>query len=181
MLELRIRTDLEATAGLEARDVVELTERATQATFYRDGLTAEQVDANKRIPRLAGQVFFEAAASEAQHLAAAFVGDRLAGFMIATRHHPENLELDWLMVDPDHHGTGLADALMKAGMIWLGSSRAIWLTVIKHNRRAIGFYRRFGFEIDPASGLSRVVPTWIMRREPDGGRLPHPVRAEHAS
>jgi ribosomal protein S18 acetylase RimI-like enzyme len=168
MLDLRIRTDLEATTGLEARDVVGLTERATQATFYTDGLTAEQVDANSRIPPLAGQVFFEAAASEAQHLAAAFAGDRLTGFMIATRHGPEDLELDWLMVDPDHHGTGLADSLMEAGIEWLGSSRAIWLTVIKHNARAISFYRRFGFEIDTAAELNRVVPTWIMRRPPRG-------------
>lgn len=168
MLEPRIRTNLEATAGLEARDVAELTERATQATFYTDGLTAEQVGANRRIPLLGGQAFFEAAASEAQHLTAAFAGDQLTGFMIATRHDPEDLELDWLMVHPDHHGTGLADSLMQAGIEWLGSRRAIWLTVIKHNARAIRFYRRFGFEIDTAAELNRVVPTWIMRRPPGG-------------
>jgi ribosomal protein S18 acetylase RimI-like enzyme len=168
MLDLRIRTDLEATAGLEVGDVVELTERATRATFYTERLTAEQVDANRRIPPLGGQVFFEAAASEAQHLAAAFAGEGLAGFMIATRHGPDDLELDWLMVDPGYHGTGLAGSLMEAGIAWLGSDRAIWLTVIKHNRRAIHFYRRFGFDIDSAAELNRVVPTWIMRRPPGG-------------
>ncbi len=57
---------------------------------------------------------------------------------------------------------------MEAGIEWLGSSRAIWLTVIKHNARAISFYRRFGFEIDTAAELNRVVPTWIMRRPPRG-------------
>ena len=169
MPELSIRTDFEATAGLEARDVVELTERATQATFYTDGLTAEQVDANRRIPLLGGQAFFEAAASEARHLAAAFAGDGLAGFMIATRHGPEDHELDWLMVDPGHHGSGLADALMEAGIRWLGSGGAIWLTVIKHNRRAISFYRRFGFEVDSSAELKRIVPTWIMRRPANAG------------
>ena len=169
MLDLRIRTDLEAIAGLEARDVVEVTERATRTTFYRGGLTAEQVDANRRIPPLGGQVFFGAAGSETQHLAAAFTGDALVGFMIATRHDPEDLELDWLMVDPRHHGTGLAGCLMEAGIKWLGERRPIWLTVLKHNRRAIGFYRRFGFEIDRTVELNRVVPTWIMRRPPVGG------------
>jgi ribosomal protein S18 acetylase RimI-like enzyme len=166
MLGLNIRTDHEATARLEPRDVVELTERATQATFYTDGLTVEQVDANRRIPTLGGQAFFEAAASEARHLAAALAGNRLAGFMIATRHSFDDLELDWLMVDPAHHGSGLADTLMKVGITWLGSRRAIRLTVIKHNRRAIAFYRRFGFETDPTAELNRVVPTWIMRRPP---------------
>jgi ribosomal protein S18 acetylase RimI-like enzyme len=90
--------------------------------------------------------------------------------MIATRHDPEDLELDWLMVDPHHHGTGLAGSLMEAGIEWLGSRLAIWRTVIKHNARAIRFYQRFGFEIETAAELNRVVPTWIMRRPPRGYR-----------
>ena len=164
MLDIPIRRNIEATAGLEPGDVVELTERATRATFYTDGLTDEQVAANERIPQLAGQVFFDAAVSKAQHLAAAFVDERLAGFMIATRHGSDDLELDWLMVDPARHGSGLAAALMDEGLAWLGPERAVWLTVIKHNQRAIHFYRRFGFEIDAGAELGRIVPTWIMRR-----------------
>lgn len=56
---------------------------------------------------------------------------------------------------------------MEIGIAWLGSRRSIWLTVIKHNHRAIRFYRRFGFEIDPAAELDRIVPAWIMRRRPN--------------
>ena len=168
MLDFRIRRNAEAAAGLVVRDVVELTERATRSTFYTDGLAAEQVEANGRIPPLGGQVFFEAAASEAQHLAAAFAGDRLAAYVIATRHGPEDFELDWLMVDPRHQGTGVAGAVMEEGIDWLGRGQPIWLTVIKHNYRAIAFYRRFGFEIDPEAELGRVVPSWIMRRRPGG-------------
>lgn len=164
MLDIRIRRNIEATAGLEPGDVVALTERATRATFYTDRLTDQQVAANERIPPLAGQVFFAAAHSETQHLAAAFAAQRLAGFMIATRHGPDDLELDWLMVDPERHGTGLAALFMEEGMSWLGVERPIWLTVIKHNQRAIRFYRRFGFEIDVDTDLGRTVPTWIMRR-----------------
>jgi ribosomal protein S18 acetylase RimI-like enzyme len=146
---------------------VALTERATRATFYTEGLTDAQRAANRRIPLLAGQVFFDAAASEAQHLAAAFADRRLVGFVIATRHDRQDLELDWLMVDPDRHGTGLADLLMEEGMSWLGQGRPMWLTVIKHNHRAIGFYRRFGFEICTEAAPARIVPTWIMRRPAD--------------
>lgn len=170
MLDIHIRRNIEETAGLELGDVVELTERATCATFYTDRLTDEQTAANARIPLLAGDVFFSAAVSDAQHLAAAFVADRLAGFMIATRHGPDDLELDWLMVGPEHHGTGLAGLLMRDRMSWLGLDRPMWLTVIKHNQRAIGFYRRFGFEIDADAELGRTVPTWIMRRS--GGTIP---------
>lgn len=176
MLDIRIRRNSEATAGLEPGDAVELTERATRATFYTDRLTDEQVAANKRIPQLAGQVFFDAAVSEAQHLAAAFANGRLAGFMIATRHGSDDLELDWLMVDPERHGSGLAASLIEEGLAWLGPERPIWLTVIKHNQRAIRFYRRFGFEIDADVELGRIVPTWIMRRP--AGAIPAAAKSQ---
>jgi ribosomal protein S18 acetylase RimI-like enzyme len=164
MLDLRIRRNIEATAGLRPEDVAALTERATRATFYTDWLTAEQEEANMRIPPLSGQVYFEAASSETQHLAAAFAGERMVGFMIATRHDADDLELDWLMIDPCEHGRGLAASLMREGIEWLGPEQPIWLTVIRYNERAIRFYRRFGFEVDAAAELNRIVPSCIMRR-----------------
>ena len=160
---VRLRNNGEA-AGLEPEEADPLTERATASTFYGDNLTLQQIEANRRIPILAREVFFKAAASEHQHLAAAVTKERLAGFMIATRHGQDDLELDWLMVDPAQHGAGLAVALMTEGVEWLGSDRPIWLTVLKHNRRAIHFYGKFGFEIDEEAELDRIVPTWIMRR-----------------
>jgi ribosomal protein S18 acetylase RimI-like enzyme len=115
---------------------------------------------------MSAQAFLDAVASDHQHLAAAFAAGRLAGFMIATRHGPGDHELDWLMVHPDRHGSGLAAALMAEGIQWLGADRPMWLTVIQHNYRAISFYRKFGFEIDRTALLDRPVPTWIMRRKP---------------
>jgi ribosomal protein S18 acetylase RimI-like enzyme len=166
MLNIEVRRNREAAARLEPGAVVALTEQATRATFYTNGLTAEQIRANERIPPLGGQAFLEAASAEHQHLAAAFDAGRLAGFMIATRHAADDLELDWLMVHPQQHGSGLAAALMAEGIYWLGEDHPIWLTVIRHNERAIRFYRKFGFEIDRTAKLDRAVPTWIMRRKP---------------
>lgn len=163
MPDVRIARNAEV-AGVDAGEVERLTQRATLSTYYADGLTSRQVAANQRIPILARDVFFEAATSERQHLAAAFVAARLAGFMIATRHRADDLELDWLMVDPKRHGSGIAASLMTEGLHWLGPDRPIWLTVLKHNRRAIGFYQKFGFEVDELIELNREVPTWIMRR-----------------
>ena len=74
--------------------------------------------------------------------------DRLAGFVIATVHSEESRELDWLMVDPHFHGRGIADRLMRPAMEWLGIHRPMWLNVVRHNERAIRFYRKHGFEID---------------------------------
>lgn len=159
-----IRADEEASASLETGDVVALVRRAIGATFYGIPLSAAQLAANARIPEMGGQAFFDAARSSRHRLLTAFADDKPAGFLIATRHAADDLELDWLMIDPAHHGSGLADRLMAGGLGWLGDAAPIWLTVVRHNHRAIGFYRRHGFEIDPAARLDRVVPSWIMRR-----------------
>ncbi|MDP3853721.1 N-acetyltransferase [Phenylobacterium sp.] len=74
------------------------------------------------------------------------------------------MELDWLMVDPAHHGSGLARVLMEAGLDWLGRDRPIWLNVIRRNWRAIAFYERFAFRIDAGAVTAHAVPHWIMRR-----------------
>ena len=40
----------------------------------------------------------------------------------------------------------------------------MWLNVVRHNERAIRFYRKHGFEIDPEAECPHVMPHWIMRR-----------------
>lgn len=159
-----ILIDSQALARLRDGDITALTEAATAATFYRDGLTPEQVAANRRIVAISEPTCEQAADNCHQRLAAAFVGDVLAGYVVATRHRPDDLELDWMMVHPRHHGAGVARALMTEGLTWLGADQPIWLNVIRHNTRAIGFYRKFGFEIDAAARTAHVVPHWIMRR-----------------
>lgn len=144
--------------------IANLTQAATEATFYRDDLTPEQLAANRRIIDISTSCCAGAAANDHQQFAAAFVDGCFAGYVISTIHAPDNHELDWLMVHPDFHGSGVAAALMQAGMEWLGTSRPMWLNVIRHNERAIRFYRRFGFEIDPQATTDHVVPHWIMRR-----------------
>ncbi|MFN3387508.1 MAG: GNAT family N-acetyltransferase [Allosphingosinicella sp.] len=172
-----VRRNEEALAVIDGEAVAALTEAATAATFYVPGLTPTQIEANRRIPPLAAQVYRQAGTSGAQHLAIAFRDDRPLGFVIATRHGPGDHELDWLMVHPDAHGSGLSAMLMREGMGWLGTEAPMWLTVLRHNDRAIAFYRRFGFEIDRAAVLDRPVPSWIMRRPP--GPLP-PEQEAHA-
>lgn len=165
----------EALARIAPGDVTRLTEAATNATFYRDDLTPEQRAANRRIVDISEATARAAAGRENQNFAAAFMDDRFAGYVIATRHAEADLELDWLMVHPDFHGTDVAASLMHHGIAWLGGANPIWLNVIRHNERAIRFYRRFGFEIDPSAATTHVVPHVIMRRaEPaaaQGGEL----------
>lgn len=157
------------TAALERAGedaIMRLTEAATAATFYRDGLSEEQLAANRRIIGISGPSCAAAAGNADQCFAAAFVGEALAGYVIATCHAPDDLELDWLMVHPDHHGGGVAASLMEAGIAWLGPDKPLWLNVIAYNERAIRFYRKFGFEVDPEARTGHVVPHAIMRRLP---------------
>ena len=122
--------------------------------------------ANRRIVAISAGTALGAIASPDRHFAAAFVGDAFAGYVIATLHAPDDRELDWMMVHPDFHGRGVAAALMEAGIAWLGADRPMWLNVIRHNERAIRFYRKYGFEIDPDARTDHVVPHAIMRRAP---------------
>jgi ribosomal protein S18 acetylase RimI-like enzyme len=158
--------DGEAIRALAFGSVTSLTEAATGATFDRDDLTPEQRAANRRVVDISEATAQAAAVNAHQHLAAAFVDRRFAGFVIATKHAPGDHELDWLMVHPDFHGTNVADALMQAGMAWLGDREPMWLNVIRHNTRAIRFYEKRGFKIDPAATTAHVVPHHIMRRQP---------------
>lgn len=162
--QVTVLADTEAMTRIGADAIQGLTAAATGATFYRDGLSDEEIAANRRVVSISGPSCEAAARNPHQRFAAAFVGDDLAGYVIATRHADDDLELDWLMVHPDHHGSGVAGTLMEAGMAWLGIDKPIWLNVLRHNERAIRFYRRFGFEIDPDATTAHVVPHWIMRR-----------------
>ncbi len=147
-----------------ADGIAAVTEAATRSTFFRDDLNEAQLASNRRIVEISGATARAAAESGHQLLSAAFADERLAGFVICTRHADKGNELDWLMVHPDFHGSTVAASLMEHGMCWLGLEQPMWLTVIAYNERAQRFYRRFGFEVDPGTPMTHVVPHVIMRR-----------------
>jgi len=164
--DLQVVAEAELFERISAGDIVELTRAATASTYYRDDLTDEQVARNHAIVAMSGDTAVAAAIDPLRWVAGGFVRDRLAGFVLSTRHGPDDHELDWLMVHPDFHGTAASRTLMEAGMRWLGLDRPMWLTVLQFNTRAIGFYRRFGFEIDHTAVVKSVHANWIMRRLP---------------
>ena len=157
-------TGEQALRGSKIADFQELTRRATAATYFADGLTEEELGFIERVVRISGDSVTNAARNRHQHLVTATSAGKLAGFVIATVHGEDSRELDWLMVDPEFHGGGVASPLMRAGMAWLGEDRPMWLNVVRHNERAIRFYRKHGFEIDPDAEYPHVMPHWIMRR-----------------
>ncbi len=164
---IELLSDRAALERLDPDHITGLTDRATAVTFYSDALMPEQVEANRKVVQIAAETSLAACANEHQLFAAAFVEGRFAGYVISTVHAAHDRELDWLMVDPDFHGSEVSSALMRTGMEWLGLDRPMWLNVIQHNQRAIRFYRKHGFEVDYDAVIERAVPHFIMRRTPD--------------
>ncbi|WP_395622781.1 GNAT family N-acetyltransferase [Sphingomonas daechungensis] len=152
--------------GIGGDDITALTERATNATFYRDDLRPDEIEANRRVVRISAEAALGAIRNSHQFFAAAFVDGAFAGYVISTVHASDSRELDWLMVDPAFHGNGVADALMSAGVDWLGRDRPMWLNVLQHNRRAVRFYEKHDFAIDPDARTEHLIPHFIMRRRP---------------
>lgn len=66
---------------------------------------------------------------------------------------PRSIEILSLNVAPHRHGTGVAQALMQEAV---GDADA-YLWVLRGNERAIGFYRKLGFELD---GTERYDEVW---------------------
>jgi ribosomal protein S18 acetylase RimI-like enzyme len=161
---LELLSDEEAFRHTSADEIAELTRRATAATYFADGLNSDEVAFIERVVRISGASVASAAKAAHQHLVTATCGGVLAGFVIATIHAEDSRELDWLMVDPAFHGAGIAAPLMRAGIAWLGEHRPMWLNVVRHNQRAIGFYRKHGFEIDLEAECAHAMPHYIMRR-----------------
>ncbi len=79
----------------------------------------------------------------------------IVAYTIAARRSPHPAipatpgELRKLYLDPAHHGTGLADALLHCALSTLNAEipRPLWLSVFSGNPRAIAFYKKWGFEV----------------------------------
>lgn len=163
-MTIQLLEDSAALARLAPGAIARLTKAATAATFYGAPLSDEQIAANKRIVTISTATCETAAANAHQAFIAAFDQNRLAGYVISTRHAANDRELDWLMVHPDFHGTPVSRLLMQRGIDWLGADQPMWLNVVAFNQRAIRFYEKFGFAIDPNARTPHLVPHVIMRR-----------------
>jgi len=77
-------------------------------------------------------------------------GDKVIGFVHVSDVDDEQV-LQALYVDKNHHGKGVAQKLMIQAMNWLDKTKPIKLEVADYNDRAIAFYRKYGFDIEPDS------------------------------
>jgi len=71
--------------------------------------------------------------------------EQIVGFSVAER-MDEKHEVCAIYVLPAHHGLGIGKTLMQSSLAWLGNERDIIVWVFSHNKDAIKFYRKFGFQ-----------------------------------
>ncbi|WP_238159275.1 GNAT family N-acetyltransferase [Mycobacterium sp. MFM001] len=69
--------------------------------------------------------------------------DRIVGYAMLVGD-----ELSKMYVLPDHHGTGVATALMDAALKAAAESGRVWLGVNQNNQRAQRFYTKHGFTVN---------------------------------
>jgi diamine N-acetyltransferase len=103
---------------------------------------------------LTPQRFREHLANPDATLLIAETAGQIAGYVMLVRNsrHPlikaePVLEVRKVYVSPDHHGAGVAHALMESAADSFASAAAVWLSVYSGNARAIAFYKKCGFEI----------------------------------
>jgi ribosomal protein S18 acetylase RimI-like enzyme len=84
------------------------------------------------------------------------ISNKLAGYALITRgaSHPQlrssaQFELRKFYIDAAYHGRGVANALMKEVLSIAADEceGALWLSVFSGNRRAISFYKKWGFRV----------------------------------
>lgn len=101
------------------------------------------VDANLTAAR-----FAEYLADPQRAILTATQHDRIVGYAMLIR-DGDTAELSKMYVTPEHHGTGVATALMDLALTTAGEWKVgrVWLGVNQANERAQRFYAKSGFQV----------------------------------
>jgi ribosomal protein S18 acetylase RimI-like enzyme len=76
--------------------------------------------------------------------------DKVVGFVHISRVDGAQ-HFEAIYLDESQHGTGLAQRLVDEVFLWVNKTQPITVEVASYNKRAIAFYRKYGFEIDQGS------------------------------
>ncbi|GGX54960.1 hypothetical protein GCM10007385_24190 [Tateyamaria omphalii] len=146
-------------------NVESLVADATREPFSHSDLTPEQLKENEWVVSIAKSTCLAALGQTDRVLFVATVDARLVGFVLALRKTGDIPEIDWLIVAPECHGSGVAHALMTRALNWIGSGEPIKLGVIHYNHRAIAFYEKFGFRNTGEIAGRHKIPRLLMMRD----------------
>ena len=145
--EQQVEVEL-AMAG-DGQEIAAVQKQGWLATYPDPsiGLTREDIEAVK-IDAPEKLVKWEKAIEdqgEGKRIWVAREGGKIIGYSVAEK-TPEVHELRAIYVLPEHHGKNVGKILMDAALEWLGNERDVVVWVFTHNKRAIAFYRKCGFQ-----------------------------------
>lgn len=134
---------LQAQSWLDTRQVEGAEERNAEIQLYANAMIQPERIALR-------QQFIERALNNPKGLykIVRAENDQPIGLLFGSK-RSEDQELVSLYVDKEHHGTGVAQALMKDFIEWADPDRPIQVGVLEDNERAQRFYEKSGFEIVP--------------------------------
>lgn len=138
-------------------------------TFDHEDLNDFQRASNDAIVEMARERCLTALARAEEAVIVAWDEKRreLAGYILLNRRNVAFPEVTQLIVARRHWGKGVADALLRRGIEWLGADLPIRLGVIHYLSRAIRFFNRHGFLDSGEAFGETAIPTILMVREPE--------------
>jgi len=97
-----------------------------------------------------------------EYVTVALDGQRVIGFSCAKK-ADDITHLAAIYVLQNYRGSGAAQKLMDAAMMWLGPDKDILVEVASYNDRAIRFYQKYGFSATGETGHHAILPSIFMR------------------
>ncbi|AZO70307.1 MAG: GNAT family N-acetyltransferase [Mesorhizobium sp.] len=117
--------------------------RRTYAPIMGEETTARLSDEKHAPEKLAAEL----ADNDKMSFVAEGADGSIAGYAMAAMDGDGDVMLDRLHIEPEAFGSGLAVDLLHAVLAAHAGIPSIALEVIEGNERAIGFYRKHGFEV----------------------------------
>lgn len=71
-------------------------------------------------------------------------GEKVVGFCAASKGDQQN-KIGALYLLPAYHRRGIGSEMLESALVWLGSHKDIWLSVVAYNAPAIAAYSKHGF------------------------------------
>ncbi|TSC57315.1 MAG: GNAT family acetyltransferase [Candidatus Peregrinibacteria bacterium Greene0416_19] len=109
----------------------------------REDIEAIKLDGSEKVERWEAEL---AEQSEGKRIWVVRAAEGIIGFCVAEKTQDVH-ELRAIYVLPEWHGNSVGAGLMAQALEWLGHDREVVVWVFTHNKRAIDFYQRRGFEI----------------------------------
>lgn len=123
------------------RDVWFQTYPSKKAGITKSDIKNRFVDMDKKVEKWKQNIRDK---KENELILVASAEDRIVGFCVVTKKSKEN-NLTAIYIDPAFQRQGIGSMFMKKIFSWFGDKKKVYVLVAEYNKKAINFYKKFGF------------------------------------